>query len=301
MSSQDFPTYGRGENPDESREDEHYAKPAPYGGNTFGQGTYADPSQPGAYQPQPGPYQSQPGQPGTYPPPGQPGQPSQPLPQYGGPGQYGEPQQPPEHLYNQPPAYRPGTPYGTPAQPQPHELPAYGREGEPAPRDPRAARVILLAAVIAAVYGLLVISIQRVSLRDISQLPGSPLNHPLRTDAIDTIGQLLTLVVGLAALGMWLRDVLSRRKVNRQPDPIELGGLGLVALSLIPLLIWLVMVLTTGMGSIDDSLDRLPTAYAWGGVGLLMLAAGLGLGYNALKPPVRNPVVQQAPDRPPWE
>jgi hypothetical protein len=300
MSSQDFPTYGRGDNPDESTEGEHYAKPAPYGGNTYAEGTdptqpapYAGPGPyvgPGAYQapPQPGPYQAPP-QPGAYQP--QPGQ-----PQYGVPGQYGE-QQPPG-AYNQPPGYRPGAPYGPPANPQPHELPTYGR---PAPRDPRAARVVLLAAVIAGIYGLLVVSVQRVSLREISQLPGSPLNHPLRTDAIDTIGQLLTLIVGLAALAMWLRDVQNRRKADRQPDPIELTGLGLVALSFIPLLIWFVMVLTTGMGAIDDSLHRLPTAYGWGGTGLLILALGLALGYRELKPEVSNPVVQQAPDRPPWE
>ncbi|GAA0932849.1 hypothetical protein GCM10009554_17600 [Kribbella koreensis] len=285
MSSQDFPTYGRGDNPDESPEDDHYAKPAPYGGNTYAQGTST--TQPGPYAPQPGPYQ---GQPGAYQP--QPGQP----PQYGVPPQYGE--QPPPPAYNQPPAYRPGAPYGPPANPQPHELPTYGR---PPARDPRAARVVLLAAVIAGIYGLLVISVQRISLREISQLPGSPLNHPLRTDAIDTIGQLLTLIVGLAALGMWLRDVLNRRKADRQPDPIELTGLGLVALSLIPILVWFVMVLTTGMGAIDDSLHRLPTAYAWGGTGLLILTVGLALGYRELKPEVRNPVVQQAPDRPPWE
>ncbi|WP_026163344.1 hypothetical protein [Kribbella catacumbae] len=301
MSSQDFPTYGRGDNPDESREDEHYAKPAPYGGHTYAADTYA---QPGTYQP------GQPGQPGQ----GQPAQ-SQPgsgeplppgTPQHGAPpSQYADPANPygdpAGHAYNQPPAYRPGTPYGPPAHPQQHELPTYGREGEPAPRDPRAARVVLLATIIAAVYGLLVISVQRVSLREISQAPGSPLNHPLRTDVIDTIGQLLILLVGLAALGMWLRDVMSRRKVGRQPDPIELGGLGLVAVSLVPLLIWLVMILTTGMGSIDDSLHRLPTAYAWGGTGLLILAVGFALGYRELKPAVRNPVVQQAPDRPPWE
>jgi hypothetical protein len=267
MSSQDFPTYGRGENSDEAREDEHYAKPAPYGPNTY--------ANPGAYQGQP--------------------------PSGGVPNQYAE-QQPPAYnqpaAYNQPPSYRPGHPYGPPANPQPHELPTYGR---PAPRDPRAARVVLLAAVIAGIYGLLVISVQRISLREISQLPGSPLNHPLRTDAIDTIGQLLTLVVGLAALGMWLRDVLNRRKANRQPDPVELTGLGLVAVSLIPILVWFVMVLTTGMGAIDDSLHRLPTAYAWGGTGLLILTVGLALGYRELKPEVRNPVVLQAPDRPPWE
>jgi hypothetical protein len=118
---------------------------------------------------------------------------------------------------------------------------------------------------------------------------------------IDTIGQLLVLVIGLAAIAMWLRDVLSRRKVGRQPDPIELGGLALVAVSLIPILTWLVMVLSTGMGGIDGSLDRLPTAYAWGGTGLLILAVGFVLGYRALRPAVPNPVVLAAPDRPPWQ
>jgi hypothetical protein len=146
-----------------------------------------------------------------------------------------------------------------------------------------------------------VLSIQRVSLREISQAPGSPLNHPLRTDVIDTIGQLLILIVGLAALGMWLRDLVSRRKAGRQPDPVELGGLGLVAVSLIPILIWFVMVVSTGMGAIDNSLSRLPTAYGWGGVGLLILAAGFALGYRELRPPVSDLVVRAAPDRPPWE
>lgn len=202
------------------------------------------------------------------------------------------------HVYHQPPAYRPGTPYGSPANPQPHQLPTYGREPV---RDPRAARVVLIAAIIAGIYGLLVISVQRVSLREISQAPGSPLNHPLRTDVVDTIGQLLTLIVGAAAIAMWLRDVLNRRRAGRRPDPVELAGLGLVALSLIPLLIWFVMVLSTGLGSIEDSLDRLPTAYGWGGTGLLILAAGLALGYRELKPDVPNPVVQAPPSRPPWE
>ncbi len=100
---------------------------------------------------------------------------------------------------------------------------------------------------------------------------------------------------------MWLRDVLARRKVGIQPDPIELGGLGLVAVSFVPLLIWMIMVLTTGMGAIDDSLNRLPTAYAWGGTGLIILAVGLALGYRELKPEVSNPVVAAAPNSPPWE
>lgn len=278
MSSPQFPTYGRGDDPDEPGDGDRYAKPAPYGGTTYS-------ASPDGGSPQPGSYVAPP-QPGRY------GEPQQ-------PGAYGE--EPAESGYNQPPAYRPGHPYGPPAHPQQHELPKYGRDREAAPRDPRAARVVLLAAIIAAVYGLLVVSVQRVSLREISQAPGSPLNHPLRTDVIDTIGQLLILIFGLAAIAMWLRDVLSRRKVGQQPDPIELGGLGLVAVSLLPLLVWLVMVLTTGVGAIDDSLQRLPTAYGWGGVGLLILAVGFGIGYRELKPEVSNPVVKAAPDRPPWE
>jgi len=249
MSSSQFPTYGRGDEPDEPRGDDRMAKPAPYG-----------------------------------------------------PGGYSQPEQQGHSGYPQPPEYRPGSPYGDPVvHPQQQQFPTYGREDLPAPRDPRAARVLLIAAIVAGIYGLLVISIQRVSLRDISQAPGSPLNHPLRTDVIDTIGQLLVLVIGLAAIAMWLRDVLSRRKVGGQPDPIELGGLALVAVSLIPILTWLVMVMSTGMGAIDGSLDRLPTAYAWGGTGLLILAVGFVLGYRALRPAVPNPVVLAAPDRPPWQ
>jgi hypothetical protein len=256
MSSPQFPTYGRGDDPDEPDRSEYYAKPVPYG-------------------------QDAP----SYPPP-----PEQP-PGYGYPTEA-------EHNYMQPPAYRPGHPYGAPSAPQSHQIPSYGPEPR---RDPRAARVVLLAAVIAAVYGLLVMSVQRVSLREISQAPGSPLNHPLRTDVLDTIGQLLMLIVGVAALAMWLRDLLVRRRARRELDPFELGGLGLVALSLIPILIWLGLVLSTGLGAVDDSLHRLPTAYGWGGFGLLLLALGFALGYRELKPEVSNPVVQAAPDRPPWE
>jgi len=297
MSSQDFPTYGRGDEPEQTGEEHNYAQPSPYGGTTYGSGPQGEP-QPDYYA-QPQPYGPPPGQ-ADAPPPAQ----------YPGPPEYpGQPQGQPDPgatppgdgpSYHQPPTYRPGSPYGTPAHPQQHELPTYGRE-QAAPRDPRAARVVLLAAIIAGVYGLLVISIQRVALREISQAPGSPLNHPLRTDVIDTIGQLLLLLVGAAALTLWGRDVLARRRVGQQPDPVELGGLLLVAVSVVPILIWLIIVLSTGMGAIDDSVDRLPTAYGWGGLGLLILAAGLALGYRELKPPLGNPVVQSAPDRPPWE
>jgi predicted secreted protein len=272
MSSQDFPTYGRDEQPEPSDEEQHYAPPAPYGGGTYGSAPHGQPQQGGYAQPQP----------------------------YGAPPQ-APPQAPPPGAYTQPPNYRPGVPYGTAAHPQQHELPQYGREQPVAPRDPRAARVVLIAAIVAAVYGLLVISVQRVALREISQAPGSALNHPLRTDVIDTIGQLLLLLVGAAAIAMWARDVLARRKVGRELDPIEVGGLLLVGVALVPILIWAVMVLSTGMGAIDDSLDRLPTAYGWGGIGLLILAVGFFLGYRELKPPVANPVVEAAPARAPWE
>jgi hypothetical protein len=258
MSSSQFPTYGRGDDPGEPSGDDRLAQPAPYGPGGYGQ--------PVQHPPYDGPPQGTPG-------------------------------------YSQPPGYRPGDPYGDPVvHPQQLPLPTYGRDELPAaPRDPRAARVLLIAAIVAGIYGLLVVSVQRVSLRDISQAPGSPLNHPLRTDVIDTIGQVLVLLIGVTAIAMWLRDVVSRRKVGRQPDPIELGGLALVAVSLIPILIWLVMVLSTGMGAIDDSLDRLPTAYGWGGTGLLILAVGFVLGYRELRPAVPNPVVRAAPHRPPWE
>jgi hypothetical protein len=238
----------------------------PYGGGTYGAGHAPRPDQFPYAQPQP--YGSQP-----------------------------PPQTNP--AYHQPPAYRPGTPYGAPASPQPHELPTYGRP-EPS-RDPRAARVVGLATFVAAIYGLLVISVQRVALREISQAPGSPLNHPLRTDVLDAIGQLLLLVVGTGALVMWIRDVLARHKAGRRPEPAEVAGLLLVAVSVVLILIWLLMVLSTGLGGSDDAVHRLPTAYGWGGVGLLILAVGLFLGYRELKPDVSNPVVKGAPAKAPWE
>jgi hypothetical protein len=280
MSSQDFPTYGRGEQPEQPGQqqqepDHHYAPPTPYGGGTYGAGRATPPTE--------GPY-------------------AQPQPYGTPPGQYGVPPHPqPGPHHAQPPSYRPGMPYGAPSNPEPHDLPAYGRDQLAAPRDPRAARVVGLATVIAGFYGLLVISVQRVSLRDISQAPGSPLNHPLRTDVIDAIGQLLLVVVGAGALFMWIRDVLARRKAGRRPEPVESVGLLLVAISAVPILVWLIMVLSTGLGSIDGAVDRLPTAYGWGGAGLLILAVGLFLGYRELKPDVRNPVVQGPPVKAPWE
>lgn len=268
MSSQDFPTYGRDDQPDKQQapdEEHHYAPPTPYGGGAYG-GPPAPPEQFPYAQPQP--YESQP------------------------PAQSNS-------AYHQPPAYRPGAPYGAPASPEPHELPTYGRERHE--RDPRAARVVGLAAFIAAIYGLLVVSVQRVALREISQAPGSPLNHPLRTDVLDAIGQLLLVVVGTGALVMWVRDVLARRKTGGRLDPAELAGLLLVAVSFVPILVWLIMVLSTGLGASDGAVHRLPTAYGWGGFGLLILAVGLLLGYRELKPDVSNPVVKGAPAKAPWE
>ncbi|WP_327639067.1 hypothetical protein OHB24_12065 [Kribbella sp. NBC_00482] len=269
MSSQDFPTYGRDEQPEQQGpgEEQHFAPPTPYGGGTYGGGNAPQPDQFPYAEPQP--Y-------GTQQPPTQ-----------------GNP------AYHQPPAYRPGAPYGAPASPEPHELPTYGREEHS--RDPRAARVVGLAAFIAAIYGLLVVSVQRVALREISQAPGSALNHPLRTDVLDAIGQLLLVVVGTAALVMWIRDALARYKAGRRPDPAELAGLLLVAVSIIPILVWLLMVVSTGLGASDGAVHRLPTAYGWGGLGLLILAVGLFLGYRELKPDVSNPVVKGAPAKAPWE
>lgn len=271
MSSQDFPTYGREpERPEQGQpsEDQHFAPPTPYGGGTYAGG--GQPLPPAPYAPAQ-PYGSQPGQ-------------------YSGP-----PTDP-----AQPPSYRPGHPYGAPVDPHPDAFPTYGRKEPFADRDPRAAKVVLLAAIIAAVYGLMVLTVQRVSIREITQAPGSPLNHPLRTDVIDALGQLLIVLVGVAALALWARDLLARRKVGRQQDIYELIGGVLVGVSLVPLLIWAVMVLSTGLGSADDTLDRLPTAYAWGGFGLLILAAGFFLGYRELKPDF-DTVVRAAPGRPPWE
>ncbi|GAA0573736.1 hypothetical protein HPO96_17195 [Kribbella sandramycini] len=243
---------------------------------TYGRGEESKPAEDQHYA-QPQPYGSQPGQYGGPPPP---------------PQQYGE--------YAQPPAYRPGHPYGAPAAPESHELPTYGRPESKAARDPRAERVLLIAAIVAGFYGLLVITMQRVSIREITQAPGSPLNHPLRTDVIDTLGQLLTILVGAVALYLWARDLLARRKVKEQPETTELVGLVLIAVSVIPLLLWLGLVLSTGLGANDGTLDRLPRAYGFGGLGLLVLAAGFALGYRTFKPAFQ-PVVRSAPGRAPWE
>ena len=285
MSSPDFPTYGRGDDPAEPEPLSQYggyAKPTAYGPGGYRQP--ADPNQP--------PYGPPHGQP---PPPAYGG-----SPQYAGQQGYGPGQPPgpgPGYGYG-PPEY--GPQYGPPGHPQ---QPPYGMAGPPPgplDRDPRVARLVLIAAIVTAVYGLLALTVQRVSLREIAQAPGSPLNHPLRTDVIDTLGQLSVLVLGGLSIGLWIRDLLNRRRANRQPDPVELGGFALIGIALVPLMVWILIVMSTGMGADDDTLDRLPTAYGWGGMGLLVLSVGLALGYRTLRPPVSNPVVQPPPQRPPW-
>jgi hypothetical protein len=290
--SSDFPTYGRGDDPAEPEPLSQYggyAKPAAYGPGGYSQPQ--DPNQPHQGQPQPGqpPYGPPPpqyGQPPSY--AGGPAGPGQPPGTGDRPSPYGPPEHPQQPLY------------GPPGHPQ---QPPYGPEPlapQPVARDPRIARVLLITAIVSAVYGLLVLTVQRSALRDIAQAPGSPLNHPLRTDVIDTLGQLSVLALGGVSIAFWLRDLMSRRRAGRQPDAVEMGGLALLGIALVPLLVWVLMVMSTGMGADDDTLDRLPTAYGWGGMGLLLLALGFTLGYRTLRPPVSNPIVQPPPQRPPW-
>ena len=203
------------------------------------------------------------------------------------PGPYAEPQpygSPPEPAPRRPPqpgrtpsrrTTAPALPYGAAGASTAARAPDV-RAGEPvASRDPRAARVVAAGRAVAAVYGLLVVSVQRVALREISQAPGSPLNHPLRTDVIDTIGQLLLHRGRRGRAGAVdprrarppqgrtpARPGRARRSAAGRgladPDP-DLGCHGPVHRH------WV---------RIDDTLDRLPTAYGWGGIGLLILAAG---------------------------
>jgi hypothetical protein len=259
-SSNDFPTYGRGDDPVEPDQQDKYARPAAYGPGGYGQG------------------QQQP------------------------PGQYG-----PYSPYNDPTGYTPWStqqhpsPYGPPG-PHPQQPPYAPMQTvqRPVEQDPRIARFVLITAIVTAIYGFLVITVQRASLRDIAQAPGSPLNHPLRTDVIDTIGQLAVVTMVGVSVGLWIRDLVNRRRAGRQPDPVELGGFVLIGIALVPLLVWVLMVLSTGMGADDETLDRLPTAYGWGGMGLFLLAAGLAAGYRTLRPDMPSSIVQPPPQRPPW-
>ena len=55
MSSQDFPTYGRDEQPEQQGpgEEQHFAPPTPYGGGTYGAGNAPQPDQFPYAEPQP--------------------------------------------------------------------------------------------------------------------------------------------------------------------------------------------------------------------------------------------------------
>jgi hypothetical protein len=325
--SQDFPTYGRGD--DEPREQPEHAPEIPpaerYGDQPrYGdpskqrQNSYGTPAEPGPYgqppygQPPHGQFgqgqfgqgqyaphdqgqfgQGQYGQSGYHPggyPPGQSGHgqfaPSQYTPSQYGAGQYA------------PGQYTPGQ-FGQPSY-------EYGQVGthlgpvRTVDPNPRAAKVALIAGIVAAFYGLLALSIQRTALREIAQAPGSELNHPLRTDVIDTIGQLSVAILAGAALTLWIRDLLARRKQGRSPAIAEYVGLGLIAVGAVFILIWMLMIASTGFGSDDATTGRLPSAYGYGGFGLLLVGAGLFMAYRVLRPDLQ-PVVQSAPTRPPWE
>lgn len=279
MSSPEFPTYGRDDEPaaEESRPRYGgYAAPAPYGEHGYARGDYPDS---GSHQfphhrPPPADYTAG-------------------APPYAPPQQQPSAYQPPQHG---PSSYQPS--WSAPAHPQQTSYDVAAAPLKPA--DPRVARLTLAAAIVAGFYGFLMLTLQRASLREISQAPGSPNNHPLRTDVLDAFGQLAVLGLGGFALYLWIRDLQKRRAAGTEPSPVELGGLALIGISLIPFAVWLLMLVSTGLGAADDTIDRLPTAYGWGGTGMLILAVGLGLG-NRVFQPAANPVVRPAPDRPPWE
>jgi hypothetical protein len=281
MSSPQFPTYGRDDEPAPEEQEPRYgyAPPAPYGEHGYARGDFPDGGSHQFPHHRPAPADYTAGAPPYAPP------------------------QPPPTTYQPPPygpsSYQPGQ-YGAPGHPQQTPYDAKPGQVQLRPADPRAARMTLAAALAAGIYGLLMITLQRVSLRDISQAPGSPNNHPLRTDVLDAIGQVSVLGLGGYALFLWINDLQKRRAAGAEPSPVELGGLALIGVSLIPFAVWLLMLVSTGLGAVDDTIDRLPTAYGWGGLGMLILAVGLGIG-NRIFQPAANPVVRRAPDRPPWE
>ena len=264
MSSQEFPTYGRGDD----EQQQHQQPPAVPPAQPYGQGQYAGQQQ---YQyggppkqPYQQPYQQQPSQFG----------------QYGPPQPYG--QQPPPWQQTQPSPPRPRT----------------GERGvEP---NTQVARLAAAGGAVAAFYGLLVLTVQRAALREIAQAPGSDLNHPLRTDIIDTIGQLAVAGLTGVVLALWIRDILERRKDGRSPVVMELVAFGFMAVALVFVLIWVFIVASTGFGSLDETTGRLPTAYGYGGLGLWLLAVGLFLVYRALRQDIYS-VIDAGPARPPWE
>ena len=325
--SQDFPTYGRGD--DEPREQPEPAPEIPPAERYGDQPRYGDPSKQ---------RQNSYGTPAEQGPYGQPPYGQPPHGQFGQ-GQFGQGARtvrrewlPPRRLSAGP--VRPGAVRtepvpARPARTQPvHTEPVrrrpvrpgsstppgqfgqpsyeYGQVGtHPGPvrtvdPNPRAAKVALIAGIVAAFYGLLALSVQRTALREIAQAPGSELNHPLRTDVIDTIGQLSVAILTGAALTLWIRDLLARRRQGRSPAIAEYVGLGLITLGAVFILIWMLMIASTGFGSDDATTGRLPSAYGYGGFGLLLVGAGLFVAYRVLRPDLQ-PVVQSAPYRPPWE
>ncbi len=284
--SQDFPTYGRGGDELPEQPEEH--PPVPPAERYGDQPRYGDP-QDQRQNSHGGPPPQQ------YAPPQQFGQ-----GQYGpygahAPGQY--PYQP-EYGQGQQPLnpyqYPPGQ-YGQPYQQQPT-----GQQNRTVDPNPTAAKVALVAGIVTAFYALLVLTVQRTALREIAQAPGSELNHPLRTDVIDTLGQLAAGILTAIALTLWIRDVLNRRRQGRWPAVAEYVGFGLIGLGAIFLLIWFLMIASTGFGSDDTATGRLPSAYGYGGFGLALVAAGLFTAYRVLRPDMQ-PVVQSAPARAPWE
>jgi hypothetical protein len=291
----DLPHYGPGV--PASAEPPRYAQPQPgaYGGPPYGDQQYGAQQYGGQQGAQQHGGQQQYG--GQY----YGGQPyGQPY-QYGGQGQPQFGQQPYGSSYPQGPQFGYGSPYGqgqygdqygqTPAQPL--------QATKPEP-NPTAARIALVGGIVAAFYGLLMMTVQRRALREIAQAPGSDLNHPLRTDVIDTIFQLSVAALTGVVLFLWLRDLLERRRAGRQPATAEIVGLGLIGSAGLFGLIWFGIIASTGFGSNDELTGRLPAAYSYGGLGLLLLAAGLFIGYRLFRTDPAT-VVQSAPARPPWE
>lgn len=236
-----------------------------------------------------------------------------PAERYGGRPRYGDPRDQPPNAHPQQFGQGQHGPYGVhapvqyghnpyqhpPARP-PYEQQPTGQQIRTVDPNPAVAKVALIAGIVTAFYGLLVLTVQRTALREIAQAPGSALNHPLRTDVIDTVGQLAAGVLTAIALTLWIRDVLDRRRAGRFPAIAEYVGFGLIGLGVIFLLIWFLMIAGTGFGSNDTATGRLPSAYGYGGFGLLLVAAGLFTAYRVLRPDMQ-PVVQAAPVRPPWE
>lgn len=260
MSSQEFPTYGRGDDDRGPDQQQQQPPPAVPPAQPYGQGQYAGPQQ---YQ-----YGGPPKHPSQF-------------------GQYGPPQPYGQQQFVPPPWQ----------QTQPRWQPTGERGVEP---NQQVSRLAAVGGAVAAFYGLLVLTVQRAALREIAQAPGSDLNHPLRTDIIDTIGQLAVAGLTGVVLALWIRDIVDRRKDGRSPVVMELVAFGFMAVALVFVLIWVFIIASTGFGSIDETTGRLPAAYGYGGLGLWFLAVGLFLVYRALRLDVYS-VIDAGPSRPPWE